>query len=96
MGCPANREVGVPRCVPLELAVDFKDLAGLNGGEACEAGGYESQKLRQTARPRSENDNGNLSGRQILLVFDALIYGEEDVEFCSLRGYKKVAVLQSG
>jgi hypothetical protein len=31
-----------------------------------------------------------------LLVFDSLIHGEENVEFASFRGCKKLAILQSG
>src|SRR6266481_5316480 len=43
-----------------------------------------------------ENDDCNLSGRQILLVPETLIHGDENVEFGCSRGGKEIAVLQSG
>jgi len=43
-----------------------------------------------------ENDNRDMSSRQILLMFDALIYGEQDIKLCSLRGCAELSVLETG
>src|SRR5438128_10048437 len=49
----------------------------------------------QTVRLRTENNNCNLSAAQVLLVFDTLIHGEENVEFGYLCGFEKVAILKT-
>jgi hypothetical protein len=41
------------------------------------------------------NNDGDLVESKILPVFDALIHGEENVEFARFRSRKKIAVLQS-
>jgi hypothetical protein len=57
------------------------DLVRLNGFNVREAGGQVWQEVFQTVRLGTENDNCNTSVGQILLVFDTLIYGEENANF---------------
>lgn len=61
-----------------------------------EAGGGLRQKILQTVRLRPKNDNRDLSGSQILLVFDALVHGEENIAAGCFRGCKKLAILKPG
>jgi hypothetical protein len=60
-----------------------------------EASGYVRQQVFQTVRLRVKNDYCDISTGQILLVFDTLIHGKENVEFGCFRGDKEVAILQS-
>jgi hypothetical protein len=79
-----------------QLTRDSDDLPGTNGFEVRETSGCEWQQVFQTIRLRAENDDGNLAGGQILLIFDALIHAEEDVEFGSFRCFEEVAIFQPG
>src|SRR5260370_67217 len=79
----------------IHLILDPNDLTRLNGCDAREASGRQWQQVFQTIRPGTENDNCDLAGSQILLVFDTLVHGKEDIEFACFRSGKKVAVLQS-
>jgi len=75
---------------------DSHDLARLNGIEVRQAGGDVDQQVFQAVGVRTKNENCDGSADKILLVFDALIHGEENIEFGDLRGGKKIAVLKSG
>ncbi len=55
------------------LTLNLNDLARSNGLDAGEACGHEQQQVFQTVRLHAENDNCDLAGSQVLLVFDALI-----------------------
>ena len=52
------------------------------------------QQVFQTVRLCTENDNRDVSASEVLLVFDTLIHGEEDVKSACFRCRKKVAILQ--
>jgi len=76
-----------------DLALDCDDLARLNRFHAREAGRHEGQEILETVGLRMENDDCELAGSQILLIFESLVHGEENVEFGDFRSGKKVAVL---
>lgn len=79
-----------------QLTRDSDDLPGTNRLEARETSGGEWQQVFQAIRLRAENHDGDLAGGQILLIFDALIHGEEDVEFGRFRCFEEVAIFQPG
>jgi len=74
------------------LTFDRDDLSGLNGFDVREASGHEGQQVFEAVRLRVEDDNCNLAGIKVLLVFDALIHGEEEVESGFFRRNKEVPV----
>jgi hypothetical protein len=71
------------------------DLIRLNRLDVREASGYVWQYVFQTVRFRAENDDADTSSSQVLLVFDALLHGEENVQFGGFRCREKVAIVES-
>jgi len=53
------------------------------------------QQVFQTVRFCAENDDSDTSSSQVLLVFDALVHGQENVKFGGFRRREKVAILES-
>lgn len=53
------------------------------------------QQVFQAVRFRVENDDSDTSAREVLLVFNALVHGEENVKLGGFRCGEKVAILQS-
>jgi hypothetical protein len=53
------------------------------------------QQVFQAIRFRAKNDDSDTSSTQILLIFDALIHGEENVKFRVFRCREKFAILES-
>ncbi len=53
------------------------------------------QQVFQPVRFRAKNYDSDASSSQVLLVFDALVHGEENVKFGGFRCRKKFAVLET-
>jgi hypothetical protein len=53
------------------------------------------QQVFQTVRFRAENDDSDTSFSQVLLVFDALVHGQENVKFSGFRRPEKAAILEA-
>ncbi|MFI5097332.1 MAG: hypothetical protein ACHQT6_05090 [Candidatus Acidiferrales bacterium] len=53
------------------------------------------QQVFQTVRLCTKNDDCDVSAGEVLLIFDALIHGEEDVKSGCFRCRKKVAIFQT-
>jgi len=60
-------------------------LARLNDCDVRETGGYVRQQVFQAVRFRVEDDDSDTSAREVLLVFDALVHGEENIKFGGFR-----------
>jgi hypothetical protein len=71
------------------------DLTRLNGFDVREASRHVRQQVFQAIRFGAENDDSDISSSQVLLVFDALVHGEENVKFGGFRCREMVAVLES-
>jgi hypothetical protein len=67
----------------------------MNGFDVREASGYVRQQVFQAVRFRAENDDSDTSSSQVLLVFDALVQGEENVKFDGSRCREEVTILES-
>lgn len=76
--------------------VDTYDLARLNGIDVRQAGGDMDQQVFEAVGGGTKNENGDGSASKILLVFDALIHGNENIEVGNFSGGKKIAILKSG
>jgi len=53
------------------------------------------QQVFQAIRFRVEDDDSDTSAREVLLVFDALVHGEENIKFGGFCCGEKVAILRS-
>lgn len=82
-------------CNEVDLPFNSYDLTRLNGFDVREAGGYVRQQIFQTVGFRAENDDPDSSASQVLLVFDAAVYGEENVIFGRFGYREQVAILES-
>ncbi len=65
----------------------------INNGSACF---HMRQKVSAPIRFCADYQDGNLSSRQVLLVREALVDGQENIEAGSFRERKKVAVFLTG
>jgi len=81
-------------CV-VDLPVNTYYLTRLNGFDVRDASGHVWQQVFQAVRFRAENDDSDTSSSQVLLIFDALVNGEENVKFGFFRCRKKVAILEA-
>ena len=43
---------------------------------------------------RAENDHRNLSIPEVLLILDAAIHREQNIELCILRGFEQFAIFE--
>lgn len=59
------------------------------------ASGYVRQQVFEAVRFRAENDDSDTSSTWVLLVFDALVCGEENVKFGFFGSREKVAIRES-
>jgi hypothetical protein len=57
-----------------------------------EAGGDVGEQVAQAARAGAENDDGDSSRFKILLIGEALVDGQENVESGSFRSGEKLTI----
>jgi hypothetical protein len=73
----------------VDLAWNSYDLSRFNGFYVREASGCVRQQVFQTVRFCAEDDHSDTSSSQVLLIFDALVHGEENVKFGGFRRREK-------
>ena len=54
------------------------------------------QKIGQSIRFYADNDNRDVSARQVLLIFDPMVDSKENIELHLLRSIEEFAIFQSG
>jgi hypothetical protein len=76
------------------LSVDFNDLARSNGIDVRKTRRQENQQVFEASRFGPQNHDGDVSASQILLVFNALIHGKENIKFGRFRRLEKFTIFQ--
>jgi hypothetical protein len=77
------------------LTIDSGDLAMPNGFHLDEASWHERQQIFEAVRFRAQKNNCDVSASQILLVFNTVIHGKQDIEFGRFRSSEKFSILQA-